>query len=244
MTRRDTTGGALRRHFSSRLDPPTDAILAFPLFLTYQIGILGGSGRNGVDFTTNALIALSQRDVGTYLLVLLGMLLAYAAALAFLRRRGRFHPRAFGPMLFESSLYALGMGSLIVFVMNRFAEIVPKLSLALGDLGPLDIIVVSAGAGMHEELFFRVLLMGGLFRILRRLTGRSSAWLLALALSSLLFALAHHVGPVAEAFSSSAFAYRSLAGLLFGVIYQLRGFAVVAWTHALYDVFVLSLGPG
>ena len=32
-----------------------------------------------------------------------------------------------------------------------------------------------------------------------------------------------------------------LAGAVFGVIYQLRGFAVAAWTHSLYDLYVLAL---
>jgi hypothetical protein len=36
--------------------------------------------------------------------------------------------------------------------------------------------------------------------------------------------------------------YRSLAGVIFGLIYHWRGFAVAAWTHTLYDVFVFTLG--
>ena len=36
-------------HFGGRIDPFTSAVLVFPLFLTYQLGILGrgGSGQNG-----------------------------------------------------------------------------------------------------------------------------------------------------------------------------------------------------
>jgi hypothetical protein len=60
-------------------------------------------------------------------------------------------------------------------------------------------------------------------------------------LSSLAFSLAHHIGPAGEAFRFSAFVYRTLAGVFFAAIYQVRGFAVAAWTHALYDVYVLSL---
>ncbi|MCA9638481.1 MAG: CPBP family intramembrane metalloprotease, partial [Myxococcales bacterium] len=63
-----------------------------------------------------------------------------------------------------------------------------------------------------------------------------------LVISSLVFSLAHHVGPAAEAFTFDAFVYRTLAGVFFAIVYQLRGFAVAAWTHALYDVYVLSLG--
>jgi membrane protease YdiL (CAAX protease family) len=224
------------------LDPLTSAILVFPLFLTYQIGILSGRGQNGVDFVTKSLIELGQRDLTNYLLIMGIMLVAYAAVVFILRRRGNFHPRAFLPMLAESAFLALIMGSLILFVMNQFMGVLPQLHLMIGGTKPLDVIVISAGAGFHEELLFRVVLMGGLAWILTGVMGRRRAWLVALVLSSLAFALAHHVGPVGENFTFAAFTYRSLAGAFFAAVYQVRGFAVAAWTHALYDVYVLSLG--
>ena len=104
-----------------------------------------------------------------------------------------------------------------------------------------DIAVISAGAGLHEELIFRVLGMGGIGFLLYGITGRRRAWLAALILSSLIFSLAHHVGPAGEAFTYAAFVYRTLAGVFFALVYQFRGFAVAAWTHALYDVYVFSL---
>ena len=58
--------------------------------------------------------------------------------------------------------------------------------------------------------------------------------------SSLIFAAVHHLGVAGEEFTLSAFVYRTLAGAYFGVVYQLRGFAVAAWTHCLYDLYVLS----
>jgi membrane protease YdiL (CAAX protease family) len=63
----------------------------------------------------------------------------------------------------------------------------------------------------------------------------------ALVISSLAFSLAHHIGPAGEPFAFAAFTYRVLAGAFFGLVYQIRGFAVAAWTHALYDLYVLSL---
>lgn len=226
-------------HLRGRIEGLTSAILVFPLFLIYQLGILSGRGQNGVDFATRALIRVSERNVNHYLVILAGLLLAYAAIVVLLRRRGTFSPRAFVPMLAESTFYALVMGSLIVFVLQQFAGIVP--GLVVGGAGPLDVVVISAGAGFHEELIFRVILMGGLAWLLTGLTGAKRAWLLALVLSSLAFSLAHHLGPVGETFTFAAFVYRTLAGVFFALVYQIRGFAVAAWTHALYDVYVLSL---
>jgi membrane protease YdiL (CAAX protease family) len=232
--------GPLRSHLSGRIDPLTSAILVFPLFLTYQAGILASDrGQNGVDFVTRTLIDLAERDMGNYLVILAGMFVAYAAVLVILRKSGSFSPRVFLPMLVESTFYALTMGSLILFVIRRFSTIVP--GLAAGALGPTDIVVLSAGAGFHEELIFRVMLMGGLGWLLAGVTGRRRAWVVALVISSILFALAHHVGPLGEPFRFDAFVYRTLAGVFFALVYQIRGFAVAAWTHALYDVYVFSL---
>lgn len=245
--KRPATQGTLRNHLSGRVDPLTSAILVFPLFLIYQAGILLSRGRNGVDFVTNSLVELSERDLGNYLIVLSIALAGYAAVLLLLRRTETFEPRAFVPVLAESSFYALSMGSIILFLMSRAVDLMPglatgQLSAALAEgLSLVDVIVISAGAGLHEELIFRLIGVGGLSWLLAGITGEKRAWVAAILLSSLAFALAHHVGPHGEPFEFAAFAYRSLAGLFFAIVYHVRGFAVAVWTHALYDVYVLAV---
>jgi membrane protease YdiL (CAAX protease family) len=231
----------LLRHLSDRLDGLTSAVLVFPLFLVYQLGILSGRGQNGVDFLTRAFIELGRSNLQNYLVIMGGLLVAYAAVLVILRKRDTFHPRAFLPMLVESTFYALVMGSIILFVMRSFLGVLPGLAVG-GSGSPLDVFVISAGAGFHEELIFRLVLMGGLAWLLSGIMGMRRAWLIALVVSSLAFSLAHHIGPAGEAFTFAAFVYRALAGAFFALVYQIRGFAVAAWTHALYDVYVLSLG--
>lgn len=231
---------ALLTHFSRRVDPFTSAILVVPLILIYQLGILGsgGHGLNGVDYVTRALIELCARDLQRYLGCLGVISLMYAALLVILRRQGSFAPGRMLPVLIESGFYASTMGTLILVIIQRVQEFAPTLA-----VGPTlaDIAVISAGAGIHEELIFRVLGMGGLGFLLSGITGPRRAWLAALVLSSLLFSLAHHVGPAGEVFTYAAFVYRALAGAFFALVYQLRGFAVAAWTHALYDVYVFSV---
>ena len=56
--------------------------------------------------------------------------------------------------------------------------------------------------------------------------------------SALLFSAAHHVGPYGEAFNHSVFLFRTLAGLYFALLYQLRGFGIAVGTHTCYDVLV------
>jgi membrane protease YdiL (CAAX protease family) len=238
--RRPCAGSPWTSHLRGRLDGITSAILVFPLFLGYQLGILSGRGQNGVDLLTRSLVQVAERDLSNYLAIMGAMLVVYAAVLVILRRRGPFDPRAFVPMLAESALYAMTMGSIILFVMNQVIGVLPGLS--IGGSSAADVLVISAGAGFHEELVFRVILMGGLAWLLTGITGKKRAWMIALVVSSVVFSLAHHIGPSGEAFTFAAFVYRMLAGAFFALVYQVRGFAVAAWTHALYDVFVLSLG--
>jgi membrane protease YdiL (CAAX protease family) len=230
----------LLKHLSTRLDGLTSAVLVFPLFVLYQVGILSGRGQNGVDFLTRALIEVGRRDMTNYLAIMGVLVAAYVAVLVILRNRGAFHPRAFVPMLAEASVYALVMGSIILYVMSQFLSVLPGLAVA-EKTAALDVLVISAGAGFHEELIFRLILMGGLAWLLTGVTGQRRAWLIALVVSSLAFSIAHHIGPAAEAFTFGAFVYRALAGAFFALVYQVRGFAVAVWTHALYDVYVLSM---
>jgi hypothetical protein len=242
--RKPATQGTLWNHLSGRIDAPTSALLVFPLFALYQLGILASAGQNGVDFVTRALVELVERDLVNYLFVLAGSCVAYAALLVILRRYGTFNPRAFLPVLAESTFYALTMGTLILFVMHQLGGIAPSLSVGGKQHSVLDVLVISAGAGLHEELVFRVVGVTGLAWLLGGVTGDRRALILAVVISSLVFSLAHHIGPAGEAFSAAAFVYRTLAGLFFAVVYYVRGFAVAAWTHALYDVYVLLGSAG
>ena len=42
-------------------------------------------------------------------------------------------------------------------------------------------------------------------------------------------------------FTFGSFTFRLLAGIVFGVLFKLRGFAVAVYTHAFYDIFVLVI---
>lgn len=235
-------GPVLRRHFGGRQDVFTSALLVFPLFLTYQVAILmGAQGRNGADFITLFLIRLCNRDLGTYLLLLAALAGGYVGLLLWLRSRRTLHGRMFTPMLIEASFYAFFMGGVIQLLIVYFDRVVPIL--AIVPAGPLDVLAISAGAGLHEELVFRAGLLAGLIFVLGLPgvpVGRLAGNLIALAVSSLVFAAVHHIGPGGDPLTAVTFTYRTFAGVLFGLIYLYRGLAVAAWTHALYDVLVLS----
>jgi membrane protease YdiL (CAAX protease family) len=100
--------------------------------------------------------------------------------------------------------------------------------------------VLSLGAGLYEELVFRVLLVGGVFWLLRNAgltAGR--AGLLSVVISALIFSAFHYIGPYGDVWAFSSFLFRFIAGLAFSALFLIRGFGITAWTHALYDVMLV-----
>ena len=236
---------AYKKEMLRRSDPLTSLLLVFPLFVVYQIGVLSmPSTYNGADLITSEMLHLLHGNSHTYLLVNVALALLFLLLVLVLRRKNTFDPRLFLPVLLESAIYALTMGSLICFVMIDFLHIDPKLFIGCAagpeQASPAAKLVLSLGAGVHEELLFRLVMVGGGVWLFERAFGlrRWLAIALAFAISSVLFSAAHHIIG-GEPFHVGAFTYRILCGLVFATIFQTRGFAVAVYTHALYDIYVL-----
>jgi hypothetical protein len=101
-------------------------------------------------------------------------------------------------------------------------------------------LMVSLGAGLYEELVFRVLLVSGLAALGMKVFGMRPvpAGIMAALLGALIFSAFHYIGPYGDPFQVGSFTFRAIAGLLFSTLYLTRGFGITAWSHALYDVFL------
>ena len=102
-----------------------------------------------------------------------------------------------------------------------------------------DLLILCLGAGIYEELVFRLIVLTILTLLVKDLLqcpGRFGT-LLVVLISALMFSGYHYLGP--EPFHWRTFAFRTLAGIYFGVLFLARGFGVTAATHAAYDILVL-----
>lgn len=215
-------------------------LLVFPLFLAYELGLLLTSASNGVDFTSRLVFDAVDRDPQNYLLVHLGLAAIFLLLLHTLYRRGVLELDRAWPVILESSIYALTLGSFILFVMDRLLGL--ELLAVGGTSGLGNTLVVSLGAGVHEELVFRLGFMGIGGLLLMRMSGhRGPAILVAALLSSAAFAMAHHLGAAGEAFDVSVFVYRFIAGMAFAAIFYYRSLAHAVYSHFLYDLYVLGV---
>lgn len=222
----------------------TNLILIFPLFLIYQVGVLFTLPMlNGADFVTLLLFHTLELSLHGYLGFLAGLILVFAITVLLLKRNQRFEGQRVFPMLLESIIYAITMGSLIVFVMTKFMGFNPELSAALPQQGLVTRTVMSLGAGVYEEIVFRLGILSGIRVTLEKAIRLNPVVSVigAFVLSSLLFSAVHYIPPYGDTLAIDSFTFRFLAGLVFALIYRFRGLAVAVYTHAFYDIFVLVL---
>jgi membrane protease YdiL (CAAX protease family) len=104
-----------------------------------------------------------------------------------------------------------------------------------------SLLVLSIGAGVYEELVFRLIAFTCLSFVFVDVLGMKRGWagLLMVLFSSLAFALYHYLG--SEQFNLATFAFRTAAGGYFGAVFLFRGFGITAGTHAVYDMYVVLL---
>ena len=127
------------------------------------------------------------------------------------------------------------------------------LSAATGDVEPaqslLANIVTGIGAGIYEELVFRLILiclLMLLFQDVLRLTHKKSI-VLSVLISAALFSAHHHIDLLSgqpnatDPFNLIKFSFRTIAGIYFAVLFALRGFGITAGTHAFYNIIAVSI---
>ncbi|HRP09222.1 MAG TPA: hypothetical protein PLL69_12120, partial [Gemmatimonadales bacterium] len=183
----------MRGYLQDSRSPRYSILLALPLLLAYEglsLALAGdGAGiRNGADVLIKWLfVSLGGRNG---LLVFNLVLIAGAGALVIgdLRKSGsRLRMEVFAAMLLEAALLALVVGT----VVGRATQaLLPGLSMGpAGEMPVATRLMLSLGAGLYEELVFRVLLVGALAALGTRVFAwnRTSAGVVACIAGALLF---------------------------------------------------------
>jgi membrane protease YdiL (CAAX protease family) len=159
--------------------------------------------------------------------------------------RWRFEPRVYGWMWFESIIYALPL-FVFAIVDARFraqgmaAEVAYPLQGS--DIYSYTLpgqLVFAVGAGLYEELVFRLLGLTLLHMVLVDFLDINDQWgtLIAVIVTTVAFALYHFIGGRPITFSAMVF-YILCGGYLAG-LFIYRGFGIAVATHAIYDIMVV-----
>ena len=215
-------------------------IFTLPLLLVYEIGLFVIASndlpllRNGADVLMRQFLEVFG-VVGTYGF---GGTFLIGFMIAFLRQKKELEASHIkGEYLLTMFFESLGWAFILIIVMIR----APEYLMLSKDERLLQQVVLAVGAGIYEEFVFRVILITGFAYVLGLIFkwGSIGKHIGSVLMSAVLFSAFHFAGPFGEDPSFYLFFVRLIAGIFLGVVYTLRGFGIAAYTHTIYDLFVL-----
>jgi hypothetical protein len=110
-------------------------------------------------------------------------------------------------------------------------------------------VVTGIGAGIYEELVFRLIMIVALMVLFQDFfqLGRKVSIILSVFISAALFGAYHHIVYLEGQFIQSSpfnlaeFGFRTIAGIYFACLFAIRGFGITAGTHAFYDIIAVFM---
>lgn len=238
----------MRAYWQDSRKPRYSLLLALPLFVIYQVlealepTTRSGALRNGADVILESLFYRVAGPRGPILFMVVLVAVGLWLVIRDYRRNGReLHFGVLPVMLTEAVVLALMFGFAVSAITSQLVHSTAMLQHDVSQMPVATRLMLSLGAGLYEELLFRVLLVGSLAWAGHRLLGWRPviAGIWAALIGALIFSAFHYVGPYGDQFSAYSFVFRTIAGLAFSALFLLRGFGITAWTHALYDAFLL-----
>jgi membrane protease YdiL (CAAX protease family) len=237
------TGG--NGYWSATRKPLNCLVFVIPLLAAYEAGViwLGGSDSDAFRSGADAWLRGGLEYLGLNrpwlvpAMVVVGLLVWHIAQ----QDPWRISPGMLGGMLCESLLFAC-----VLVVLAQLQSYGLKswqtggaTTAAIPAERAAALAVIFLGAGIYEEVLFRLCLLPMCHGVFRTSGVRPAlaAFLAALA-TSLAFSLAHYVGPAGESFRLFTFAFRTFAALFFALLFVLRGFGITVGAHAAYDLIV------
>ncbi len=234
----------VRQYFTNTHTLLYSFLLSLPLFLIYEGLILISQPntenivRISVDVWMKSIftnLGVNAVSFSLLAMMLIGFFIVY-------KERDRLKEVRFVYFIilfFECLIYAI----VFAFISNALVSLLLNMAATepVESLTYLQKLALSLGAGLYEELFFRVILVSLLVLIFNKLFGKKwAAVIAAVTLSALLFSAVHYMGDMGDLFTLNSFLYRFIFGLILNGLYVWRGFGVAAWTHAIYDVLVIT----
>ncbi|MCC6126906.1 MAG: CPBP family intramembrane metalloprotease [Pirellulales bacterium] len=214
--------------------------LAFiaPMMLIYEVGVWKLGVQNGADAWMAKVLSLMDLRLHIFLPLLMAAILLGWHHLT--HHPWRISAGVLSAMAVESLLLAVCLRMVLVLqstIMLQMAAGQPPSPAATDRIREA---VGYLGAGLYEELLFRLILIAAVVWTIRLwLPDRRKSMVLAVLASSLLFAAAHYVGAAGDPFDWFSFSFRILAGLFFAALFIYRGFGITAGSHAFYDISVV-----
>lgn len=230
----------LKDYWQESKSPLYSLIFTLPLIILYEalLFTMNHSDIAGMRNGADALIRQFFAMFGIYGFYLVGFVILLVLFLIYLfqrkeRKLSNLNKQFFLLMLMESMFYA----TLLNLVLNKLL-IIPLMNIE--NLNTREIIAMSIGAGVYEELVFRIIFLQAIVIVSQHLLrfSKVTAMILGIILSSLIFSGFHYIGPTGDAMNIISFTFRFIAGVILATIYMLRGYGIAVYSHALYDLLL------
>tara|TARA_B100000959_G_C14904805_1_gene592539 strand:- start:471 stop:1172 length:702 start_codon:yes stop_codon:yes gene_type:complete len=218
---------------------PKSFLFILPLLVFYEIGIVlyGAEAKNTADVIVKKPFELfgdSATLVFNSLIIIISL-----CSIFYIEKKNRLSCKIFIPMLFESAAYGFSLGYVILFFVHGY---LPFDITNLYAQSFIKGIIISLGAGVYEEILFRMLLLSTSYFIIVKTLRFNPAFgsLFSILICAFIFSIMHYIGTSGDTFSIHNFSFRLVAGIILSAIFIFRGLGIAVYTHAIYDILVIQ----
>lgn len=230
----------MKRYFDQTSTLTYSYLISIPLLILYEVLIRISQPaeeamvRLSAEIWITRLLMLIHHNtivLTTVLVIVLGVFIFWKD------REKSIHLKTsyFGWMVAESIVWAV----LLAFLVGGLVGWIFMFSADAPAVTRLQMLALSIGAGLYEELVFRVVLVYGLIYLFNLLFERKTAVIISVILAAAIFSGVHYTGSMGDVFTLPSFMFRMIFGLALNALLVIRGFGITAWTHSLYDVLLV-----
>ncbi len=232
-------------YFEDARTPLTMLVFLLPLVILYEIGawrfLMGSDDAATWEVSAQRLLSSVFEVFGVAGLHLPALLIVVVLLTAHVlsRQPWSVKPSVLAGMAIESCALAIPLVLMAALLAPGFAAAALPAQSDITSLGFGARTTISLGAGLYEEMLFRLIGITAAHFVLAdllRLGDRLATWI-AILLCAFAFAAYHEIP------SLQVGAFYVLAGVYFGAVYVFRGFGIVVACHAAYDLVALVIAP-
>jgi len=230
---------ALHQYLNSSKSLHYSLILTLPVLAIYEVGILILFKDSFFELRNSGEILLRSLfdSLGlTDPYIVSGILLCLFAIVMIrgykIEKKPGIHADYIVYMLLESMFW----GSIIFIALQLFTQLPLQIITMEEKLSNINLAI---GAGIFEELIFRLVVIGAILIILERGFSLDTpvAVPAAIILSAVVFAAFHLF---MEVYSFPIFSQRVVGGILLGSLYYTRGYGISVYAHIVYNLLILA----
>ncbi len=239
---------ASRGYFAESRRPLAILVFLLPLVLLYEVGSIVYLSHMGPGvpepLVARGMLHRLFDEFGGVSLHLPAITLVVVLVVWHFIERGawRVRPITIALMWLESAVWTLPLLVLWAVLATRSGE-----SAALASTQDIATfpwqarLTLSIGAGLYEELLFRLILVTAAHFVAVDLLRihTQAGYILAAVVSAVVFAAFHNLSASGGGIDARLLTFYTLSGLFLASLFILRGFGIVVGAHAVYDVIAL-----